>query len=87
MGNKGKISIETRSAQLDKDYCMEHPEFMPGEFICLEVSDTGSGIDKSLLEKIFDPFFTPKKRGRVQDLAFNRLWYCQAESWIYQCLQ
>ena len=74
MGNQGKIIIRTRSAQLDEDYCMEHPEFMPGEFICLEVSDTGSGIEKSLLKKIFDPFFTTKKKGEGTGLGLSTVY-------------
>ncbi|MCK5101122.1 MAG: response regulator, partial [Desulfobacteraceae bacterium] len=35
----------------------------PGAYVCLSVSDTGSGIDTSIINKIFDPYFTTKKTG------------------------
>jgi CheY-like chemotaxis protein len=42
------------------------PEWEPNEksYACLSVSDTGSGIDGGMLEKIFDPFFSTKSIGR-----------------------
>ena len=35
----------------------------PGAYVCLSVSDTGPGIDASIINKIFDPYFTTKKTG------------------------
>ncbi len=40
-----------------------------GEFVCLEVSDDGSGMDSPTLEKLFDPFFTTKFTGRGLGMA------------------
>lgn len=41
----------------------EHPGLNPGPFVRLTVSDTGCGIDPKHIERIFDPYFTTKKKG------------------------
>ena len=70
----GKISIETRSVIVDEDYCHSHPEFRPGEFVCLTVSDTGSGIDEKIRENIFEPFFTTKGKGEGTGLGLSTVY-------------
>ena len=56
----GKITIETENTTFDEDYCADHSDFNPGEFVQLAVSDNGCGIDKEILNNIFEPFFTTK---------------------------
>ena len=38
-------------------------EIAPGSYVCLSVGDTGHGMDQNVMEKIFDPYFTTKKKG------------------------
>ncbi|HPO12118.1 MAG TPA: PAS domain S-box protein [Candidatus Hydrogenedentes bacterium] len=65
----GKIIIETQKAAIDSAYCWEHPEFTPGEFIMLAVSDTGCGMEKNMLVHVFEPFFTTKDVGKGTGLG------------------
>ncbi len=65
----GKVTIETGNAVFDKAYCSQHADFIPGEYVCLTVSDDGSGMEKETIEKIFEPFFTTKEQGKGTGLG------------------
>ncbi|NNG02056.1 MAG: response regulator [Desulfobacteraceae bacterium] len=45
------------------------PFLLPGEYVTLKVSDTGTGIGRAELERIFDPYFTTKEKGTGLGLA------------------
>jgi PAS domain S-box-containing protein len=65
----GKIIIETGHGVIDEDYCLDHPGFLPGQYVVLSISDSGTGIDPSIIENIFDPFFTTKGVGQGTGLG------------------
>ncbi len=65
----GRITIETDAATFDKDYCIDHPGFVPGKYVLLTVSDDGCGMDRDTVTKIFEPFFTTKAVGRGTGLG------------------
>ncbi|MBM3776268.1 MAG: hypothetical protein FJW37_14070 [Acidobacteria bacterium] len=67
----GRVRISTSLKLVDEDYLRRIPQFhlAPGAYVCLRVTDAGSGMDEATLAKIFDPFFTTKSAGRGPGLA------------------
>ncbi len=65
----GAITIETSNAAIDESSSHTHPGVSPGSFILLEISDTGTGMDKATCNRIFEPFFTTKELGKGTGLG------------------
>ncbi len=69
MPQGGQVFIATESVSLDAACVETHSEARPGEFVCLTVSDTGTGIYPEYLPRIFEPFFTTKEAGQGAGLG------------------
>jgi len=71
MPDGGKLTIKTEKLTLTEKDCEINPPKYPGEFVCLTVNDTGSGIDNTIMAQIFEPFFTTKKPGEGTGLGLS----------------
>lgn len=59
----GALFLMLEEVNLDEDAVAKYPELHPGRYAKLSVRDTGTGIDRPTLERIFDPFFSTKAPG------------------------
>ncbi len=69
MPKGGKLLIATASIEITQEYARQHPDSRPGQFVCLTVTDTGCGMDRKTLERIFEPFFSTKEIGKGTGLG------------------
>ena len=69
MPQGGCLRFTTRNLWLGDKFCARHHGLKPGEYVLLEVSDTGCGMDQHTLKHIFDPFFTTKQAGKGTGLG------------------
>ena len=70
LGNSGSIAVRTANLSLN-EHQLPAAGLKPGDYILLQVQDTGTGIDPSTLERIFDPFFTTKEVGQGSGLGLS----------------
>lgn len=74
MPEGGRITIESRPWVIDDSYRMTDPEARPGEFLRIDVTDTGHGMSSDVLARAFDPFFTTKPLGKGSGLGLSMVW-------------
>jgi len=67
----GSIRITTALISIDEEFCRHHPDTHPGTYIRLSFTDSGCGMDDSVLSRMFDPFFTTKPLGRGTGLGLS----------------
>jgi signal transduction histidine kinase len=74
MPDGGKLTLETKNVVLDENYAAMSSEVSAGNYIMIAVSDSGKGIPTSLLEKVFEPFYTTKDIGKGSGLGLSMVY-------------
>jgi len=69
MPKGGRVTVTTRLVVPDDETINRHSVAQPGFYVCLSVSDTGSGMESSVLEHVFEPFFTTKLKDKGTGLG------------------
>ncbi|CAN5342936.1 PAS domain S-box protein [soil metagenome] len=73
MPDGGRLTIRTSNARLD-GMLSSNPALLPGDYICIDVADTGIGMAADVVARAFDPFFTTKPIGQGTGLGLSMIY-------------
>ena len=71
MPRGGTLRIATANRRIDTDYAAMHQEMRPGDYVMIEVTDTGAGMAPEVINRIYEPFFTTKAAGKGSGLGLS----------------
>ena len=69
MSQGGRLAIETAEVQLDRLSGLHDQEVVPGRYVMLSVTDSGTGMDAETKRRLFEPFFSTKDQGKGTGLG------------------
>jgi PAS domain S-box-containing protein len=68
---RGRITVQTLHCQVEAGEVLD---LAPGDYVCVTVSDNGSGMDEATLIRVFEPFFTTKAVGKGTGLGLSQVY-------------
>ncbi|WP_235919481.1 cell cycle histidine kinase CckA [Aureimonas psammosilenae] len=74
MPEGGTITISTRNVHESEVKHFNYAEMQDGDFVLVEVADTGTGMPPEVAERIFEPFFTTKEIGKGTGLGLSMVY-------------
>jgi len=74
MDGTGKLTIEASNARLDDTYTTGLDDVESGNYVLLAVTDSGTGMDETTLEQVFEPFFSTKPEGKGTGLGLSMVY-------------
>ena len=74
MPDGGKMTVETQNAHLDTRYAAAEIGIVPGQYVLIALTDSGTGMPQEVIDKAFDPFFTTKDVGKGTGLGLSQVY-------------
>jgi signal transduction histidine kinase len=74
MDGQGRLTISASNCRVDAQQASGDSEIAPGEYVVLSISDTGQGIEKDVLDRVFEPFFSTKPVGQGTGLGLSQVY-------------
>jgi two-component system cell cycle sensor histidine kinase/response regulator CckA len=74
MPEGGELTVRTRNITAEECSTLNYRELPPGDYVLVDIEDTGTGIPPDVLDKIFEPFFTTKEVGKGTGLGLSMVY-------------
>jgi two-component system, cell cycle sensor histidine kinase and response regulator CckA len=74
LGSNGRVILQTKNIELTQPTQDRNAQLAAGSYVCVEITDNGSGIEADVLPRIFEPFFTTKRASKHRGLGL---------AWVY----
>jgi signal transduction histidine kinase/CheY-like chemotaxis protein len=74
MPDGGTLTIRSRNLALDARSAARHADARPGNYVVVEVADTGAGMPPEVVERATEPFFTTKETGKGTGLGLSQVY-------------
>ncbi len=74
MPTGGKLAIETATVDLSKNDPLSPVELAPGNYVLINITDTGTGMSPEIQSRVFEPFFTTKGKGKGTGLGLSTVY-------------
>ena len=85
MPRGGRLTISTHTTSFDEQDASVVADARPGRYVCLSVTDTGEGMSKAVMARIFEPFYSTKGLANAAGLGLSVIYGIiqQHQGWIH----